>query len=291
MTPSLFKTSLAGFIVFFASVGCMLGQGNPACGRTWTADVCGEETFNATEVVEVVNIDTELNEPTAAHLVLLQPTEQSVDIAISARTYSGDMALFGILDIQSFVEQNPGISLDPVVQACEFGTQSQCDAAIATLISSVSSDQLKKASIWWHGCIKANDSQTKTFTNLPAREGYVIAASAQNNSAVAITATITHHANPPESTTQQICGPLQHGTMPADGPYHNEPVGTVSLSLSPQHGGMVSGVSASIVSPVAPGGVFSVGANGTVTFSGTVQSRTCPPISSRPHPIPVRQNP
>ncbi len=269
----------------------MLAQGNPACSRTWTADVCGEETFNATQVVEVVNVDTELNATTAAHLVLLQPTEQSVDIALSARTYSGDMALFGVLDIQSFVEQNREISLDPVIQACEFGTQAQCDAAIAVLTGGVSSDQLKKASIWWHGCINANDTQTKTFTNLPARKGYVIAASAQNNSAVTITATITHHANPPESTTQQICGPLQHGSMPVDGTYHNQPVGTVSLALSPQHGGMVSGVNASLVSPVAPSGVFAVGTNGNVTFSGTVQSRVCPPIPGRPHPIPIRQNP
>lgn len=259
---------------------------NPACARTFTAQVCGQETVNATQVVETVNIDTEIGQPVAAHLVFLQPTEQSLDIALSAMTFSGDLAILGILDVASFEKQNKDIDLAPVMSACEFGTTAQCDAAVTALTQSVSVDQLKKASIWWHGCVKSDDSVTKTFSNLTSKDGYVIAAMAQNNSAVAITATITHHANPAEPTIQTVCGPLQTESMPANGNYVDKLVGHISLTVP---GANVSAPTVSVVSPVGKGS-FAVAANGDVTFSGTVDSVTCPPISP-PHHIPVRENP
>jgi hypothetical protein len=288
IVPRRIWTSLAGFGVLFA---CSLGYGidnNPVCKRTWQATVCGQETWNASQWLQALTIVTGAGQ-TSGQLVLLPSNETSIDISLTTSTNSGDLALVALIDVQTFVQQNPNVNLQPVISACSSPDQTACDTAISNLAGSVSQDQLQKAAIWWHGCEKANDTQTKTFTGLAPREGYVIAAKAGNGSSAVIGADLTHHASPPEPQTTPVCAAPQSGEMPADGTYVNKSVGQVSLAVSPQHGGMVSDIDASVFSLVGRG-LFKVDGSGKVTFSGTVSSSNCPIIPAPQH-IPVRQIP
>jgi hypothetical protein len=281
-------TSLAGFCLLFT---CSLGYGianGPVCKRNWQATVCGQETWDAGQWLQSLTIVAGAGQ-TSGQLVLLPSNETSIDISLTTSTNSGDLALVALLDVQTFVEQNPNVNLQPVIAACSSPDQTSCNTAISNLAASVSQDQLQKASIWWHGCEHANDTQTKTFNGLAPRSGYVIAAKAGNGSSAVIGADLTHHASPPESQTTQVCTAPQSGEMPADGTYENKFVGQVSLAVSPQHGGVVSDVSASVFSLVGRGS-FKVDGSGKVTFSGTVSSSDCPIIPAPQH-IPVPQRP
>jgi len=268
--------------------GQLSNNNTQACKRIWSATVCGQETWDASQWLEALTLQAAPGQ-TTGHLVLLPGTEPNIDISLTVSTWAGDGALAGLIDVQTFVAQNPGIDLNPVVTACTSPDQAACDAAIGNLAGSVSQDQLQKAAVWWHGCIKASDNQSKTFTSLPPRQGYVIAAQAQGGSAVTIGADLTHHASPAQPHTERVCAPPQSGMMPADGSYANKSVGHISLAVTPQHGGTISGVTASVVSPVGDGS-FKVDQLGNVTFTGTVNSRSCPAIPAPQH-IPIRQMP
>ena len=282
-------TSLAGLSVLFA---CSLGYGidtnPPVCKRNWQATVCGQETWNASQWLQVLTIVAGAGQ-TSGQLVLLPSNETSIDITLTTSTNSGDLALVALIDVQSFVEQNPKVNLEPVITACSSPDQTACNTAISNLAGSVSQDQLQKAAIWWHGCEKSNDTQTKTFTGLAPRSGYVIAAKAEKGSSAVIGADLTHHASPPEPQVTPVCAAAQSGEMPADGTYVNKSVGQISLAVSPQHGGIVSDIETSIFSLVGRGS-FKVDGSGKVTFSGTVSSSNCPIIPAPQH-IPNRQTP
>jgi hypothetical protein len=281
-------TSLAGFCLLFT---CSLGYGianGPVCKRNWQATVCGQETWDAGQWLQSLTIVAGAGQ-TSGQLVLLPSNETSIDISLTTSTNSGDLALVALIDVQTFVEQNPKVNLQPVITACSSPDQTSCNTAISNLAASVTQDQLQKAAIWWHGCEHANDNQTKTFTGLAPRSGYVIAAKAESGSSAVIGADLTHHASPPESQTTQVCALPQSGEMPADGTYVNKSVGQISLAVSPQHGGMVSDIETSIFSLVGRG-LFKVDGSGKVTFSGTVSSSDCPIIPAPQH-IPIRQIP
>jgi hypothetical protein len=281
--------SLAGFSVLFAS---SLGYGianNPVCKRNWQATVCGQETWDASQWLQSLTIVAGAGQ-TSGQLVLLPSNETSIDITLTTSTNSGDLALVALIDVQTFVGQNPNnVNLQQVITACSSPDQTACNTAISSLAASVSQDQLQKAAIWWHGCESANDTQTKTFTGLAPRGGYVIAAKAGNGSSAVIGADLTHHASPPESQMTPVCAAPQSGEMPADGTYVNKSVGQISLAVSPQHGGMVSDIETSIFSLVGRG-LFKVDGSGRVTFSGTVSSSDCPIIPAQQH-IPSQQRP
>jgi hypothetical protein len=282
-------TSLAGLSVLFA---CSLGYGidtnPPVCKRNWQATVCGQETWNASQWLQVLTIVAGAGQ-TSGQLVLLPSNETSIDITLTTSTNSGDLALVALIDVQTFVAQNPNVNLDPVITACSSPDQTACNTAISNLAGSVSQDQLQKAAIWWHGCEKSNDTATKTFTGLAPRSGYVIAAKAEKGSSAVIAADLTHHASPPEPQVTPVCAAAQSGEMPADGTYVNKSVGQISLAVSPQHGGIVSDIETSIFSLVGRGS-FKVDGSGKVTFSGTVSSSNCPIIPAPQH-IPNRQTP
>ncbi len=280
--------SIAGFSALFASTLGYCIDNNPVCKRNWQATVCGQETWDASQWLQVLTIVAGADQ-TSGQLVLLPSNETSIDIALTTSTNSGDLALVALIDVQSFVTQNPGVNLQPVITACSSPDQASCNTAISNLAASVSQDQLQKAAIWWHGCEKANDTQNKTFTGLAPRSGYVIAAKAEKGSSAVIAADLTHHASPPEPQMTPVCAPPQSGEMPPDGTYVNRSVGQISLAVSPQHGGMVSDIDASVFSLVGRG-LFKVDGIGRVTFSGTVSSTSCPIIPAPQH-IPIQQRP
>jgi hypothetical protein len=264
-------------------------QGN-LCTQTWHATACGEETWNATEWHEQIVVSAGPNQA-GGNLVMLPDTEPTIDMSLTTLTSAGDLALAGVLDVNKFLVQNPGIDISPVFSACIVPNNPACAPALQNLANSVSQDQLKAAAVWWHGCKNASDQQTKVLTGLPRTPiGYLIAAQAQGGSGATVKADLTHHANPPQIRKEVICGPSQTGNMPAQGNYTNQVVGHASLALAPQHGGTLSATRTFWVYSLQAKGTFSVDNVGNIGFTGNVSRENCPHIPA-PRPVILRPQP
>lgn len=271
--------------LFFIPVA--LGQQGSAC-TTWYVSVCGDETYDASTWRDGIFVNVVENKANGKQVVTLGAG--TVDISVNAFTNAGDQAFIGVLDVHKFIQQNPDKTTDllALMGACNMSAAS-CDSAIQNFANSVTQGQLKNAALWWHGCINAGDHQTKAFIGLQRTiEGYLIAGQAKSGSSAAIYADITHHPITPQPRTEQICAPLQLGTMPPPGDYTKKLIAHVSLALAPQHGGTVANTRFSIYSPSARG-TFAVDASGNVTFSGNVSPDNCPRLPRPQHqPLPLR---
>jgi hypothetical protein len=247
----------------------------------WYASICGTETWSASQSPEQITLTATANQ-TVGQLITLPGTEPMIDMELVLSTDAGDLALGALIDVESFKLQNPNVDLTPVILACG-SPGAACNTAISELAGKVSEDQMKKAALWWHGCVNSSDAETKTFTGLQPRFGYVLVVKAEKHSSAAVIANLTLHYKPPQQQMTPVCSATQKGGMPADGYYTNQTVGHVSLAVSPQHGGTVGPPwNFSIYSPSADG-VFNVDSTGNVTFTGTVSYQYCPRMPAPQH--------
>jgi hypothetical protein len=265
-----------------------IGGTQTICIDSWYATVCADN--NGSSYTEQVSIFLGPNDFNGS--LVANSSGDTVDISASSFTDAGSGAVVAILNVDTLFMnlENSGTTAQKdgllnVYTMCQTSDAPTCQAAVKAFFPSLSEDQIKSASTWWHGCQHASDDASKSFTGLSGQLGYAIGAMTKGGSNASITANITHHLGNGQTQTQRVCAPQQTGKMPAAGHYNNEVVGHISMNVTSPNGGTLSNKTVTVWSPVAQG-TFAVDASGTIRFTGTVTGTKCVQIP-RPQPIPT----
>lgn len=295
--PAIYRLSVSARLGFFAALfsalilplnAAAIGGTQTLCIDSWYATVCADN--NGSTYTEQVSIFLGPNDFNGA--LVANTTGDTVDISATSFTDAGSGAVVAILNVATLFEnlEKSGTAAQQdgllgVYTTCQTADAPTCQAAVKAFFPSLSEDQIKSASTWWHGCQHASDDASKSFTGLSGQFGYAVGAMTKGGSNASITANITHHLGNGQTQTQRVCAAQQTGKMPAAGHYNNEVIGHISLTVTSPNGGTLSNKTATVWSPVAQG-TFAVDASGTIRFTGTVTGTKCTQIP-RPQPIPT----
>jgi len=255
------------------------------CIDSWYATVCADDTSSTyTETVSVM-----IGQNDFGGSLIANDAGDTIDVSANSWTDAGSGAVVAILNINTLVgnvNSTQAAGLLGVYSTCETSSDpTACSNAIKAFFPTLSEDDVKKSSTWWHGCQHATDSASKSFTGLSGPLGYAIGAETKGGSNASITALVTHHLGGGKTNTHRVCGPVQTNKMHA-GTYHDEVVGSVNLNLTSPDGGALSNKTVTVWSPAAQGS-FTVDGAGTVRFTGTVTTKciTIPNPQRIPTPI------
>jgi len=295
--PAICRLSVSARLAFLAALfsvlilplnAAALGSSQTVCIDSWYATVCADN--NGSTYTEQVSIFLGPNEFNGS--LVANSTGDTVDISATSFTDAGSESVVAILNVDTLLtnlEASHNTSqidgLVNVFTTCQTSDVPTCQAAVKAFFPSLSEDQIKSASTWWHGCQHSTDDASKSFTGLSGSLGYAIGAMTKGGSNASITANITHHLGNGQTQTQRVCAPQQTGKMPVPGHYNNQVIGHINMNVSSPNGGTLSNKGVTIWSPVAQG-TFTVDASGTIRFTGTVTATKCIQIP-RPQPIPT----
>jgi len=295
--PAIYRLRVPARIAFLAALFSILilplntlaiGSTQTVCIDSWFATVCADN--NGSSYTEQVSIFLGPNDFNGA--LVANSAGDTVDISATSFTDAGSGAVVAILNVDTLLTnlETSGKSslvdgLVNVFTTCQTSDAPTCQAAVKAFFPSLSEDQIKSASTWWHGCQHSSDDASKSFTGLSGSLGYAVGAMTKGGSNASITANITHHLGNGQTQTQRVCAPQQTGKMPAAGHYNNEVIGHVNMNVTSPNGGTLSNKGVTVWSPVAQG-TFAVDASGSIRFTGTITGPKCTQIP-RPQPIPT----
>ena len=249
----------------------------PVCQPVWFGQECADESFKTQDWSEFIA----LNEPANTQDIRLFSgglTDATVDLTITDFLQAGNLAFVAIVDLDQFSQLEPQVFADAMAilqdPNCPEPLPDQCKQRLSKVIARANTDNIKRASLWWHGCQGANDATgTKTLNGVtPPLYGFAVAAQANSGSEASINVSVDHHSIMPTPQVSRTCGPRRTGRL-AEGTYNHTLLGVLPMP-TPQHGGTLSTPTGSAGSTIAFG-TFEVTPNGAVFFTGTADLGRC----------------
>lgn len=275
------------------------GPPSPAfCTTTFIVEICGDETFNASNTHETFSVTSvgsgAQSFPVVNGAFFTIPPGDNADVNATLQiSGGGGGAAAGVIDVLRLLQNRPDLAgqLLAAKNACQGAPSSAaCTAAIKAVAGQLKESDLEAAALFGRACQHASDTTTRSSTNLNNRVLAPIAAAGDDGSTASISVDVLHRGS--RQVTQPICHNAKTGSLPPPGNYENRDLGNVLIELAPQHGGTVGpNLTVNVIAGDNALGTFNLstttpGQTATITYSGQIISIAQCKAGGGSNPIP-----